>query len=32
MLHAGGYDGYVALEYKPTVATAESFGALPTLK
>lgn len=23
---AGGYDGYVGLEYKPTVPTAESFG------
>lgn len=31
MLAAGGYDGWVALEYKPTVASAESFGALPTL-
>lgn len=31
-LGAVGYDGWVALEYKPTVATAASFGALPELR
>nr|WP_239022436.1 TIM barrel protein [Raineyella fluvialis] len=30
-LRAAGYDGWVGLEYKPTVPTAESFGALPDL-
>ncbi|HBX80681.1 MAG TPA: hydroxypyruvate isomerase [Propionibacteriaceae bacterium] len=30
-LRAGGYDGWVSLEYKPTVPTAESFGHLPVL-
>ncbi len=30
-LRSGGYDGYVALEYNPTVPTAESFAALPPL-
>lgn len=30
-LRAGGYDGHVALEYNPTVATDASFGALPDL-
>lgn len=27
-----GYDGWVALEYNPTVETAKSFGQLPTLR
>ena len=30
-LRAGGYNGYVSLEYNPTVPTAESFTALPAL-
>lgn len=30
-LHDSGYDGWVALEYKPTVPTAESFSQLPQL-
>lgn len=30
-LWAGGYDGYVALEYNPTKPTAESFTGLPVL-
>ncbi|MDO4887102.1 MAG: TIM barrel protein [Actinomycetaceae bacterium] len=30
-MHEAGYDGWVALEYNPTVATADSFGTLPAL-
>lgn len=30
-LKSQGYDGWVALEYKPTVVTSQSYGALPTL-
>jgi len=30
-LQTGGYDGYVALEYNPTVPTGASFGSLPNL-
>ncbi|MDO5672311.1 MAG: TIM barrel protein [Actinomycetaceae bacterium] len=31
LMRSSGYDSWVALEYKPTVATAESFTALPVL-